>query len=144
MEGKGKFDYQGLASIPYDYRSDLCPTCRHYIDVARVMTYGEKGTKGLVSKGTNPEVNLLKQKIDDTQLVKVFPNPVYDRFELDWKDVIYDLNIYDMYGKLVYSSKNNATITLDVEDWSSGIYILELKDVSSWRTVKKKIILQRL
>ena len=144
LEGKGMSDFQGLASIPYNERNNFCPPCRHYIDVARVMAHKEKGEKGLVSEETNSEVYKANAAFKHFDGVKVFPNPVYDRFELEWKDVVYDLRIYDMYGKLVYFSENNSKINLDIEDWSSGIYILELKDISSWRSVKKKIVLQRL
>ena len=94
LEGQGKSDYKGLASIPNDERESYCPPCRHYIDVARAMTYSEKETKGLVSNEMNSEVFETKTGFKNFDGVKVFPNPVYDKFQLEWKDVVFDLKIY--------------------------------------------------
>ena len=56
--------------------------------------------------------------------VVVFPNPVSDILTINGK--YSEVNIYDLYGKLVFSSTPKKT--LDISKLNNGIYIVRINN----------------
>ena len=48
------------------------------------------------------------------------------------------VNIYDLNGKLLKSEKNNTSI--QIQDLTNGLYIVEILDLESDNKIIKKII----
>jgi len=78
----------------------------------------------------------------DLANLSVYPNPVSDRLNIDYKENISNLTVYDLSGRSVKSlTTNNSTNSIDVSDLKSGIYMLRIetenKDVSTVKFIKK-------
>jgi hypothetical protein len=70
---------------------------------------------------------ILDASVFDKKSIEIFPNPVCDvlQFQIPQNTIITKAKIIDINGKLILEqSVNNATI--NVEDFTQGIYILEL------------------
>ncbi len=72
--------------------------------------------------------------------IQVFPVPVKNHLNISIKNNNnYNYSIYNLNGSIVYtSSTTNSLTTLDMSDYSSGLYIVELKNLNE--TIIKKII----
>lgn len=71
--------------------------------------------------------------------IDVYPSPVMDYLHIEGKDeTLYNTRIFDMYGKLVQSHRNSNII--DVSHLSKGLYILVITDLSTHKTISKRII----
>jgi len=74
---------------------------------------------------------------DDLKLnyFSILPNPVNSMLQLKTNNntVISKLEIFDIFGKNVYTQKNNDLIEfIDVSDWNQGVYIIKVSnDISS-------------
>ena len=70
----------------------------------------------------------MKLKIDKLKIlyinVSVYPNPVSDILQINGK--YSEINIFDLYGKLVLSS--NAKKTIDISELSNGIYLVKINN----------------
>ena len=78
----------------------------------------------------------------DLANLSVYPNPVSDRLNIDYKENISTLNVYDLSGRSVKSfTTNNSNNSIDVSDLKSGIYLLRIetenKNVSTVKFIKK-------
>ncbi|MDF1697328.1 MAG: T9SS type A sorting domain-containing protein [Saprospiraceae bacterium] len=65
------------------------------------------------------------ENISSSNQINVYPNPTSNYINIQTQDVIHDLKIYDMHGTSHLLNRN--TTTIDMSDFSSGLYILELK-----------------
>lgn len=78
-------------------------------------------------------------EIDDLQPVSftVYPNPVQDYLNINTanKDE-YTINVYDISGKKLYSTQGSELVQISLENYGSGVYILELRNKSFIKTVK--------
>jgi C1A family cysteine protease len=102
--------------------------------------------------GFNPELIIypvfcsvatgIKEDLDKN--ITLYPNPARSEFTVDFStylqpDVI--INVYNMVGKLVQStsSKDVSTMTVDMSNQSSGIYVVDIKTPTE--TIIKKLSL---
>lgn len=69
--------------------------------------------------------------------IHVYPSPTSGMLHIDSDTPISKIDIYDGNGKLVVSQKDQNSI--DLTNLSSGVYLMELTDLSS-NTLTKKII----
>lgn len=83
-----------------------------------------------------------------TNLIKVYPNPAKDHLVIDFGNYSsmagYEINIFDVAGKSVYSSSVNKQIeTIDLSTWTGkGIYFLKIYDKQSNQIENRKIVIQ--
>jgi M6 family metalloprotease-like protein len=70
--------------------------------------------------------------------MKVYPNPVNNQVNIDMAGQ-YDIAIYNTIGKLLKSKSCNNTTSLDVNDFSEGIYFVKISKFGS-ESVHKFII----
>lgn len=72
----------------------------------------------------------------------IYPNPAVDMFYLSFNNehqVNYQINIYAMSGKLIYSQNTSLSTTqISTQDLSKGVYFIELKGKSI--TTKRLIV----
>ena len=71
--------------------------------------------------------------------ISVYPNPTTDYLNIKISGSSnFNLNIYDLNGKLLKSEKNNTSI--QIQDLTNGLYIVEIVDLESDNKIIKKII----
>ena len=88
-----------------------------YID-EDFSTYHYSPYSGMVN---TTEVNSSKAQL------KLFPNPAVNtvQFELEGQS-IYDLQVFDLTGRLVHSQRISNSQILSIDSWQPGVYILEV------------------
>lgn len=72
-------------------------------------------------------------------IIRIFPNPVSDVLNIEVDGQLdYNITIYDLGGKLVFSLKNKRII--DVRSLPHGIYLLEIEDQKTGHKIVEKIV----
>ena len=82
--------------------------------------------------------------INDVELnkieAKIYPNPVIDNLNIEAKENILTLEVFDALGRKVISTNpKQKSITLDVSNLEKGIYILKLQTengIGSYKVIK--------
>jgi hypothetical protein len=72
--------------------------------------------------------------------IVVFPNPVRKTFEIKGVLNPYDLNIYDVSGKLVLQLSDIINKPIDMSAYENGVYLVEI--ITDKGSVSKKIIVK--
>jgi hypothetical protein len=73
--------------------------------------------------------------------VKVYPNPAFGKLTVEAEKTIQKIEVYDIFGKLVYSSILNAQVaTLDLAELSPGVYMVRIYTDDLFST--QRIIIQ--
>lgn len=77
-------------------------------------------------------VNTLSKRID----YKVFPNPTSDLINIEIKDEnykTYRLSVFDVTGKVILQKQIDhvETIQLNLSNYPTGLYLLEIRDASN-------------
>lgn len=66
--------------------------------------------------------------------ISIYPNPAESYFTIELKNVDSierELVVYNTSGKLVYSSTMNKEVTLDVQNWTAGLYFIRIGTTTS-------------
>ena len=84
-------------------------------------------------------------KLNESNLssdINIFPNPVIDYVNIQINNTqIKSMSIYNMAGKEIFQTNvNQSLITFDRAHFSSGIYVLTLKDENGSNILTKKLI----
>ena len=67
----------------------------------------------------------------------LFPNPVSNELNIDSKDNIKEVTVFNLTGQQLFSKKGNSkTSKIDVSNLKSGIYIVEVKTDKTSKTYK--------
>ncbi len=83
-----------------------------------------------------------------TNIIKVYPNPAKDYLVINFGNYSsmagYEINIFDISGKSVYSSTiNKANETIDLNTWTGkGVYFIKIIDKSNNQIENRKIVIQ--
>lgn len=88
-----------------------------------------------VSKPTVPS-SIAKETEEEN--IHIYPNPVIDEATIESRNIIQNIAIYDIYGKLICQQAgiNNKTCQLSLSGLSAGIYIARVETDKSYRTQK--------
>lgn len=62
---------------------------------------------------------------EESQSLKIYPNPAYDYIEIEYSGGVESLQIYDETGKMVYSGKTTDR-TIYTERWKEGVYLIRV------------------
>lgn len=74
-----------------------------------------------------------------TSLVNVYPNPVKDRLHININNVsgkLTEARILNTYGQQMWQEKVAGSIVIDVTQWASGVYLLQVDDGHDKTTFK--------
>ncbi len=87
---------------------------------------------------TKAGLNTLSVAEFDGLNVNLFPNPIKDNLNIKLSNVVETkVNIYDINGKKLHEQKiSNINTTIDVSEFSSGIYFVKLMNNKGERTLK--------
>ncbi|HAR71823.1 MAG TPA: hypothetical protein DCR77_00235 [Flavobacteriaceae bacterium] len=69
--------------------------------------------------------------------ITLFPNPVSNELNIDSKDNIKEVTVFNLTGQQLFSKKGNSkTSKIDVSNLKSGVYIVEVKTDKTSKTYK--------
>lgn len=72
--------------------------------------------------------------------ISVYPNPVFDKVHFESEEIIDNIVIIDLNGKVVYKlDKESDRILIDAENWAKGEYYFIITTVGK-KTIKSKFI----
>ncbi len=89
----------------------------------------------------NPTTLSIPENTLNENKIKLFPNPFVNKISIISHEIIRQISIYDLNGKLLknVNPKDMASIDLNFnEKWKDGIYIIEI-ETDSYKTYKKLI-----
>ncbi len=78
----------------------------------------------------------------EKEMVKIFPNPTKNKLSMTSQFEVKGLKIYSMDGKLLknWESIKNGRIQIDLKEFESGVYLIELYNSENKKVVRKKIV----
>ena len=78
---------------------------------------------------------------NENQFHTIYPNPVTTLLSIDNANQNIDkISVYNIYGKLIYSStKNESTVSIDFTEFSKGVYVVELQN-NNKEIVRRKVV----
>lgn len=83
------------------------------------------------------EGNILSTNNFDSQLFSVYPNPVKNVLNIQSNDAVNNVVVYNVLGQNIYSnSPNTVSPIIDMSNFKSGIYFVEVTIGNSTKTVK--------
>lgn len=81
--------------------------------------------------------NLLSTDAFEAASFSVYPNPVKDRLNIQSQDVVDQVAVYNVLGKLVYQgAPNTVSPSVDMSGYTSGVYFVEVTIGNASKTVK--------
>jgi len=99
------------------------------------------GGNGTIIKYTN-DIGI--DEVENNFNVSIYPNPTNDIVNIEIPNVNepVNINIFDLEGKLIYSLHNvrDKNTVLNLKDFSSGEYIMELKNSKIQKVIKLNIL----
>src|SRR5690606_15446657 len=97
------------------------------------------GCESLIALAITVDVTLSNNTLDLVDL-KVYPNPAIDVINVDYKEDISSITIYDMNGRQVtHKELNNSSNVISVQQLASGTYIMKVETVNKETSLVKFI-----
>jgi len=102
-------------------------------DSSKAVAFGPEGISNPASVFITPYVN--------NSSIKVFPNPAYNNIHIEYQQAPYHVTIFNSLGMQVYSNNSETnSITIDVNHFNRGIYLIRLSDTKNNVNVQKIIL----
>lgn len=104
---------------------------------------------GSIAEAFGPEgilnpvaTNLAIESMDNTNCLKVYPNPATNKVNIEFSVTPYTASIFNSLGENLLSQVSNSeSITLDVSTFKPGIYFIRVQD-SNQRITNQKVIIK--
>jgi hypothetical protein len=81
----------------------------------------------------------VKEVDNKYEIVEIYPNPASSTFTITSTEKIESVKIYNIIGELLFTeTPNNIQSTININQFSKGIYFVEIK--TEKRIVRKKIV----
>jgi hypothetical protein len=76
--------------------------------------------------------------IDELNIL-IYPNPTENTFIIESEEVIGEIHIYNVQGKILESLKSNQNVdTISLSEYASGVYVVKLVDLKkSFKVIRK-------
>lgn len=108
-------------------------------DTTYYVTQTLDGCESLIALAITVDVTLSNNTLDLVDL-KVYPNPAIDVINVDYKEDISSITIYDMNGRQVtHKELNNSSNVISVQQLASGTYIMKVETVNKETSLVKFI-----
>lgn len=86
-------------------------------------------------------ITSIKENVLDKSFnISVYPNPANSYTSVVLDNGNYETTIYNLAGKEVFSIKNSESITINTNNFKSGIYYVVIKDLNNNISVSKKLL----
>ncbi len=114
----------GLGLVSYENRED-------YDFYRRELIYFEKN----VSCGNL--ISLSVQATEKKRSIEIYPSPVVSELLISAPDIIADVTVSNMVGRVIYSGKNNSkNMRLNVSNYPPGLYIVRINNTFLQKFIK--------
>ena len=71
----------------------------------------------------------------------IYPNPASSEFTINSSNQIHSVDVYNLVGELVFSQRTSSNLQkVSVDDWSLGVYFVEVNLENGTRTAQKIVI----
>mgnify|MGYP006151030153 CR=1 FL=1 len=77
---------------------------------------------------------------EDLTHVTIYPNPSSNYFTVEGKSGNYEITAYDAKGKLVFNDIFEGSVTIESNNWSSGVYQVVIRKENAF--VLKKVVIE--
>ncbi len=146
-----------IAGISNTIRDTATYTCRRYIDIARAIVDASAppateididDAASLAALDWEPGV---LRKLESRQYGKarpassrmlLYPNPVREELTVTAGRGRYELRVYDLLGRLKHSRRMDGNSKLNVTSWLSGVYMVQLTDLSSFEVQQGRFVVR--
>jgi bilirubin oxidase len=123
---------------------DFADSLNPYMYHCHVLMHEDDGMMGQFVVKPASGVGIKNFQLNDVT-IKVYPNPAKDRVNIDVNEIDQTqplhLTIYDVLGKTIYfSSLSQMLNSIDVSQWSKGVYTINLSQ--NQNSIYKKIIIE--
>jgi len=109
----------------------LCNDCRQIVIENQVELSNDS-----LSTSLNPILN------NNTNMIRVFPNPATNSFSVSSKNTITSIRIYSIVGQLIQSLETNEqSLIIPSENMTPGIYLLKIQSKDSG-CISKRITIE--
>ena len=112
-----------------------CAAAQRFMDSINTVSSLRTGVKKSGSIACSiSSINILKNFPE----FSIYPNPSQSDIIIESPYLNFKINIFDTYGNLIFADtcKNNPTISVQIKEFTSGIYILELEAEGTARRFK--------
>lgn len=124
-------DEEQFTDYPFDFGAQV------FEELAAINFYSASANNEYYIDDVTLANGVLSTESFDTASFKIFPNPVSDILNIKSQDVVNNVSVYNVLGKLVHqSSPNTISPSIDMETYKSGIYFVEVTIGDSTQTVK--------
>src|SRR5690606_31746653 len=108
-------------------------------DTTYYVTQTLDGCESITALGITVDVSLSNNSLDIVDL-RVYPNPTSEVLNIDYKEVITNVTIFDIKGRQVGAYKlNDTTNSISVDALSSGTYLLKIETETNETSIVKFI-----
>jgi len=144
IEGIGS-SYGGNFCQGIIYECNYCPVDNHIKDYKVLYSYSKNGSIYINPDTVGYDSSLYpipkKTSLSVSQFnavkTKIFPNPTSKSVEIQCDSVISLIEIFDIEGRKIETIINDGlSITVDLTDYQSGVYLLKIKTDFGVRTEK--------
>ena len=84
--------------------------------------------------------SLSTQEINFGKIITIYPNPVKENLYINIEDGNYEFFIYNSLGKQMINEKITTIKSLNLNNLQKGIYLLNVVDLNTNKTYRKKFI----
>jgi len=125
---------QNFAGSGTAYTADIIPDWPGglvTVDIASATSQDKAGNQNIAAETftINSTVNINNE---NSTGFNIYPNPANSSFTLELNRPVQQVNIYNQSGSLVYQTnhadENHFKINIEVRNWPSGIYLIQLID----------------
>lgn len=77
----------------------------------------------------------------DWSSIEIYPNPAEDVLNIKGGNSGFYVRVLNILGMEVYQGEMNTELTISVEDWNKGIFIIEVFDPEMNRVYFEKVLI---
>jgi hypothetical protein len=86
------------------------------------------------------QVGVMEYK--NEQQFKIYPNPAIHELNIELDEEPQLIRIHNSMGQLVYSQTHHGSIKINLNNWSKGVYFVELRNTKTGTKQSQKIIVE--
>lgn len=122
-----------ITNIRYDGNPDIDMNSIHFANENCGYIVGRKYGRGTIWKNANGINFLASKENEKTEGINIFPNPTSEKINIVTNNQFLEestISINDLSGKLVHQQnyRNKKEVTIDVQRFAKGTYILTIKN----------------
>ncbi len=126
-----------IADIPSDVSEVFPELCKTFIKIAQARIGYEGNTSGKLFSNT-PSVKDVTYTKDDLG----YPNPVSDIYTIPLAEGLHQIQLFDLYGKLLFETKAEEKGEIDMSTLQEGVYLIRVENTRTGDMKSGKVLKQ--